>query len=167
MRAKYQFNTTEKQNPTIYTTNAYTTKNGYDKDYTLAVLIDPTDITEKTEEAMLNYMVNTLKLNTVTSDTEVNPTIVYDYATNGNTASKPLVHAQVARDFTQMLKGEANGWYWEPGDQLLLKADVITVGTGTNGNENSYSGKPDGHVSEDDVATFMYLHVGKVLTTKP
>lgn len=167
MGAKYQFNTTEEQNPTIYTTNAYTTTNGYDKDYTLAVLIDPTDITEKTEEAMLNYMVNTLKLNTVTSDTEVNPTIVYDYATNGNTASKPLVHAQVARDFTQMLKGEANGWYWEPGDQLLLKADVITVGTGTNGTENSYSGKPDGHVSEDDVATFMYLHVGKVLTTTP
>lgn len=167
MDAKYQFNATEEQNPTIYTTNAYTTTNGYDKDYTLAVLIDSTAVTQVNKQAMLDYMINTLKLNTVTSDTEVNPTIVYDYATNGNTASKPLVHAQVARDFTQMLKGEANGWYWEPGDQLLLKADVITVGTGTNGTANSYSGKPDGHVSEDDVATFMYLHVGKVLTTKP
>ena len=161
MGAKYQFNTTDA--PTIYATDVYTTKNHYDNDYTLAVLIDSTAVTQVNKQAMLDYMINTLKLNTVTGDTEVNPTIVYDYATNGNTASKPLVHAQVARDFTQMLKGEANGWYWEPGDQLLLKADVITVGGGTNGTENTYTGKPDGHVSEDDVATFMYLHVGKVL----
>ena len=165
MGAKYQFNTTDA--PTIYATGVYTTENYYDNDYTLAVLIDSTAVTQVNKQAMLDYMINTLKLNTVTGDTGINPAIVYDYATNGNTASKPLVHAQVARDFTQMLKGEENGWYWEPGDELLLKADVITVGTGTNGKENSYSGKPDGHVSEDDVATFMYLHVGKVLTTKP
>lgn len=165
MGAKYQFNTTDA--PTIYATDVYTTKNHYDNDYTLAVLIDSTAVTQVNKQAMLDYMINTLKLNTVTGDTEVNPTIVYDYATNGNTASKPLVHAQVARDFTQMLKGKENGWYWEPGDELLLKADVITVGDGTNGTENTYTGKPDGHVSEDDVATFMYLHVGKVLTTKP
>lgn len=163
--AKYQFNTTDA--PTIYATDVYTRENDYDNDYTLAVLIDSTAVTQVNKQAMLDYMINTLKLNTVTGDTEVNPTIVYDYATNGNTASKPLVHAQVARDFTQMLKGKENGWYWEPGDELLLKADVITVGDGTNGTENTYTGKPDGHVSEDDVATFMYLHVGKVLTTKP
>lgn len=159
--AKYAFDDTAAQHPTIYVTDAY------DGGYTLAVLIDPTNVqtvngTSVSEEAMLAYMVDTLKLNVVESTETVNPKIVYDYDTNGR-PGEPLVDAQVARDFTEMIKG--NGWYWEPGDELLLKADVITADGGDLYSEATYLGKPDGQVSPDDVATFMYLYVGMPKTS--
>lgn len=159
--AKYAFDGTAEQHPTIYATNVY------EGDYTLAVLIDPTNVqtvngTSVSEEAMLAYMVDTLKLNVVESTETVNPKIVYDYDTNGR-PGEPLVDAQVARDFTEMIKG--NGWYWEPGDELLLKADVITADGGDLYTEATYRGKPDGQVSPDDVATFMYLYVGMPKTS--
>ena len=69
-----------------------------------------------------------------------------------------LVDAQITRDFSELEAG--NNWHWAPSDDLLLKADVITVGNGNKYTKNTYTGTADGHVSTDDVNTFMYLHVG-------
>ena len=107
---------------------------------------------------MLAYMVNVLGLNVVTSTEEINPTIEYDFNTNGLNGA-PLADAQVTRDFIR--KAAGNGWYWEPTDDLLLKADVITVGDGANPyDKNTYKGTADGRVSVDDLNAFMYLYVG-------
>ena len=148
--AKYQFNTTSEQHPTIYKTNAY-------DGYNFGVLIDPTNVGAD-KASMLAYMVNVLGLNVVTSTEEINPTIEYDFNTNGLNGA-PLADAQVTRDFIR--KAAGNGWYWEPTDDLLLKADVITVGDGANPyDKNTYKGTADGRVSVDDLNAFMYLYVG-------
>lgn len=149
--AKYQFNDTAAQHPTIYKTG--TQYAGYN----FGVLIDPTGVA-MTQEAMLDYLVNTLGLHIVTDTGKVNPTITYNYRTAGVNNGEALVDAQITRDFSELEAG--NKWHWEPSDDLLLKADVITVGNGDKYNRNDYIGKADGHVSTDDVNTFMYLHVG-------
>ena len=148
--AKYQFNTTSEQHPTIYKTNAY-------DGYNFGVLIDPTNVGAD-KASMLAYMVNVLGLNVVTSTEEINPTIEYNFNTNGLDGA-PLADAQVTRDFIR--KAAENGWYWSPTDDLLLKADVITAGDGANPyDKNTYKGTADGRVSADDLNTFMYLYVG-------
>lgn len=150
-KAKYQFSDTAAQHPTIYKTGAQY------EGYNFGVLIDPTSV-EMTQEAMLNYLVNTLGLHIVTDTATVNPTITYNYETAGLHGGEALVDAQITRDFSELAAG--NKWHWAPSDDLLLKADVITVGNGDKYNRNDYIGKADGHVSTDDVNTFMYLHVG-------
>ena len=148
--AKYQFNTTTEQHPTIYKTDAY-------DGYNFGVLIDPTNV-DADKASMLAYMVNKLGLNVVTSTEKINPTIKYDFNTNGLDGA-PLADAQVTRDFIR--KAAENGWYWKPTDDLLLKADVITAGDGANPyDKNTYKGTADGRVSADDLNTFMYLYVG-------
>lgn len=148
--AKYQFNTTTEQHPTIYKTDAY-------DGYNFGVLIDPTNVGAD-KASMLAYMVNKLGLNVVTSTEKINPTIKYDFNTNGLDGA-PLADAQVTRDFIR--KAAENGWYWKPTDDLLLKADVITAGDGANPyDKNTYNGTADGRVSADDLNTFMYLYVG-------
>lgn len=150
-RAKYQFNDTAAQHPTIYKTGTQYAS------YNFGVLIDPTGV-EMTQEAMLNYLVNTLGLHIVTDTATVNPTITYNYRTAGVNNGEALVDAQITRDFSELEAG--NKWHWAPSDDLLLKADVITVGNGNKYTKNTYTGTADGHVSTDDVNTFMYLHVG-------
>lgn len=148
--AKYQFTTTTEQHPTIYKTDAY-------DGYNFGVLIDPTNV-EENKNDMLTYLVDTLKLNVVTNEDEVNPTIKYDFNTNGLNGA-PLADAQVTRDFIR--KAADSGWYWEPTDDLLLKADVITAGDGADlYDKDTYKGTADGHVYADDLSTFMYLYVG-------
>lgn len=148
--AKYQFGTTTGQHPTIYKTDAY-------EGYNFGVLIDPTNVNAD-KASMLAYMVNELGLNVVTSTEKINPTIKYDFNTNGLDGA-PLADAQVTRDFIR--KAADSGWYWEPTDDLLLKADVITAGDGADlYDKDTYKGTADGHVSADDLSTFMYLYVG-------
>ena len=150
-KAQYQFSDTAAQHPTIYKTGAQY------EGYNFGVLIDPTGVA-MTQEDMLNYLVNTLGLHIVTNAGKVNPTITYNYRTAGVNNGEALVDAQITRDFSELEAG--NKWHWAPSDDLLLKADVITVGNGNKYTKNTYTGTADGHVSTDDVNTFMYLHVG-------
>ncbi len=139
----------EGDQPAIYRTDAY------EGGYTYAVLVDPAT-TEATQEDMLTYLVNTLKLNT-SKDTSVTNTVInYDWNTNGRDGAK-LADAQATRDF---MKHKSDEMYWTPSDELLLKADVITLTGDDKHAQASYEGKPDGYVSTDDVNTFLYLYAG-------
>lgn len=139
----------EGNQPAIYKTSAY------EGGYTYAVLVDPAT-TEVSKNAMLTYLVNTLKLNTTKDASVTNTVIYYDWNTNGRDGAK-LADAQATRDF---MNHQSNEMYWTPSDELLLKADVITLTGDDKHVSASYEGKPDGYVSTDDVNTFLYLYAG-------
>ena len=127
---------------------AYTTDDGT-ASYTHAVLMEPTDVVS--EEAMLTTLKNAGLWTTADNVTS----ITYDWKTAGEDALD-FQNVTTTYDFKSLT---ADKFKWDPSDAQLLKADVLNLAGETNVyQEESYQTARDGHVSDEDVAAFMYLY---------
>lgn len=129
--------------------NAYKTDDGT-ASYTHAVLMAPTDVVS--EEAMLTALKNA---GLWTTADNVTTSITYDWETAGK-AALDFQNVTTTYDFKSLT---ADKFKWNPSDAQLLKADVLNLADKTNVyQEDSYQTARDGHVSDEDVAAFMYLY---------
>lgn len=127
---------------------AYKTDDG-STSYTHAVLMEPTDVVS--EEAMLTALKNA-GLQTTADNVTL---ITYDWETAGGDALD-FQNVTTTYDFKSLT---ADKFKWDPSDAQLLKADVLNLAGETNVyQEESYQTARDGHVSDEDVAAFMYLY---------
>lgn len=128
--------------------NAYKTDDGT-ASYTHAVLMKPTDVVS--EEAMLTAL-KEAGLRTTADNVTL---ITYDWKTAGEEALD-FQNVTTTYDFKSLTDDK---FKWDPSDAQLLKADVLNL-TGTTNvyQEDSYQTARDGHVSDEDVAAFMYLY---------
>ena len=126
---------------------AYKTDDG-STSYTHAVLMEPTDVVS--EEAMLTALKDADLQ--ITTD---NVMIGYDWKTAGEGALD-FQNVTTTYDFKSLT---ADNFKWKPTDAQLLKADVLNLtNDGDVYTEASYQTARDGHVSDEDVAAFMYLY---------
>lgn len=121
---------------------------GYGEGFNLAVLIPaPQTINGTLEQTMLNYLKDAYRIAAEDgSNTKLN---AYDFDTNGAPGRK-IDDVQATYDFS----AESN-IAWQPTDNLLLKADVLTYKTA----ESAYNTARDGQVTTDDVDAFLYNYV--------
>ena len=121
---------------------------GYGEGFNLAVLIPaPQAINGTPEQTMLDYLKVTYQIAVENgSNTKLN---AYDFDTNGAPGRK-IDDVQATYDFS----AEGN-IAWQPTDNLLLKADVLTYKTA----ERAYNTARDGQVTTDDVDAFLYNYV--------
>ena len=128
--------------------NAYKTDDGT-ASYTHAVLMEPTDVVS--EEAMLTAL-KVAGLRTTAGNVTL---ITYDWKTAGEGALD-FQNVTTTYDFKSLT---ADKFKWNPSDAQLLKADVLNLAGKTNVyQEDNYQTARDGHVSDEDVAAFMYLY---------
>lgn len=128
--------------------NAYKTDDGT-ASYTHAVLMKPTDVVS--EEAMLTAL-KEAGLRTTADNVTL---ITYDWKTAGEEALD-FQNVTTTYDFKSLTDDK---FKWDPSDAQLLKADVLNLAGTTNVyQEDSYQTARDGHVSDEDVAAFMYLY---------
>lgn len=130
------------------------TDHGYG-DFNLAVLIPRPELSTGADARaiMLDYLKNTYHI----AVTEGTNTVInaYDFDTNGDgngTGTFRLDDAQATYDFSALEKA---AMYWEPSDEELLKADVLTY---ANANKE-YNTPRDGQVTTEDVDAFLYNYV--------
>ncbi len=123
---------------------------GYGEGFNLAVLIPAPQITATNgdlRQIMLDYLKNTYHIAVADgSNTKLN---AYDFDTNGAPGRK-IDDVQATYDFSAVANIA-----WQPTDNLLLKADVLTYKT----TDSAYNTARDGQVTTDDVDAFLYNYV--------
>lgn len=123
---------------------------GYGEGFNLAVLIPAPQITVTNgdlRQIMLDYLKNTYHIAVADgSNTKLN---AYDFDTNGAPGRK-IDDVQATYDFSAV-----QNIAWQPTDNLLLKADVLTYKTA----DSAYNTARDGQVTTDDVDAFLYNYV--------
>ncbi len=121
---------------------------GYGEGFNLAALIPaPRDSGGDLRQIMLDYLKNTYHIAVADgSNTKLN---AYDFDTNGAPGRK-IDDVQATYDFSAV-----QNIAWQPTDNLLLKADVLTYKTA----DSAYNTARDGQVTTDDVDAFLYNYV--------